>query len=263
MGTPLNQPLLLHSLPLHSLPINPPIAQPTNRLIHQTTNSVNMKFTLAVAASMAATTMANPILGKHWGQKWGHKQEEVAQASPFDFTSTYEVIAVPEQVVDANNTFTGGLKGARGVYKFGLNSKENVICYNITITGFQGEYQSPAISATHIHEAVKGKAGPPRIAFPNPVQVTNCKDTRRSIGCIAEPRMALSPVLSTPPLARTTASASASRRLRRTPPASSLMCTLPRLSLVPSVARLSRSIRLMSIWIDGESIVFGDDGLNE
>ena len=35
-----------------------------------------MKFTLAVAASMAATTMANPILGKHWGQKWGHKQEE-------------------------------------------------------------------------------------------------------------------------------------------------------------------------------------------
>jgi hypothetical protein len=95
------------------------------------------------------------------------------------------VIAVPEQVVDANNTFTGGLKGARGVYKFGLNSKENVICYNITITGFQGEYQSPAISATHIHEAVKGKAGPPRIAFPNPVQVANCKDTRRSIGCIA------------------------------------------------------------------------------
>merc|ERR1712137_720923 len=185
MGTPLNQPLLLHSLPLHSLPINPPIAQPTNRLIHQTTNSVNMKFTLAVAASMAATTMANPILGKHWGQRWGHNKAEVAESSPFDFTSTYEVIAVPEQVVDANNTFTGGLKGARGVYKFGLNSKENVICYNITITGFQGEYQSPAISATHIHEAVKGKAGPPRIAFPNPVQVTNCKDTRRSIGCIA------------------------------------------------------------------------------
>merc|ERR1712080_399441 len=64
----------------------------------------------------------------------------------------------PEQVVDANNTFTGGLKGARGVYKFGLNSKENVICYNITVTGFQGEYQSPAISATHVHEAVRGRS---------------------------------------------------------------------------------------------------------
>jgi len=95
------------------------------------------------------------------------------------------VIAVPEQVVDANNTFTGGLKGARGVYRFGINSKENVICYNITITGFQGEYQSPAISATHVHEAVRGKAGPPRLAFPNPMPVPNCKDTRRSIGCLA------------------------------------------------------------------------------
>merc|ERR1712137_712777 len=163
----------------HYQSINHSITQPTKQ------PTLNMKFTLAVAASMAATTMANPILGKHWGQRWGHNKAEVAESSPFDFTSTYEVIAVPEQVVDANNTFTGGLKGARGVYKFGLNSKENVICYNITITGFQGEYQSPAISATHIHEAVKGKAGPPRIAFPNPVQVTNCKDTRRSIGCIA------------------------------------------------------------------------------
>ena len=53
------------------------------------------------------------------------------------------MIAVPEQVVDANNTFTGGLKGARGVYKFGLNSKENVICYNITITGFHSGKGAP------------------------------------------------------------------------------------------------------------------------
>jgi hypothetical protein len=36
-----------------------------------------MKFTLAaVAATMAATTMANPILSKHWGQRWGHNKEE-------------------------------------------------------------------------------------------------------------------------------------------------------------------------------------------
>merc|ERR1711991_914925 len=160
--TPLNN----HYYLLHSLSINHSIAQTTFPPDNQPT--INMKFTLAaVAASMAATTMANPILSKHWGQRWGHNKEEVAQTSPFVFTSTYEVIAVPEQVVDANNTFTGGLKGARGLYKFGINSKENVICYNITITGFQGEYQSPAISATHVHEAVKGRSGPPRIAFPN------------------------------------------------------------------------------------------------
>jgi hypothetical protein len=167
-----------------------------------------MKFSLAIAATMAATTMASPTWGKHWSEKWGEKWGNdkdqstssshrsidrlirtsplttilVSKKSPFDFTSTYKIEATPDQVVDANNTYTGGLKGAYGIYKFGINSKENVICYNITITGFQGEYQSPAISATHIHEAVKGKAGPPRIAFPNPVEV--CPGVRRSIGCI-------------------------------------------------------------------------------
>lgn len=167
-----------------------------------------MKFSLAVAASMAATTMASPIIGdifgsKHWGNKWGNNKDEgkssspssshpssltltlhpVAKKSPFEFTSTYEIVATPDQVVDANNTFTGGLKGAKGLYKFGINSNENVICYNITLTGFKGDYESPADTATHIHEAVKGKAGPPRIAFPNPKEIG--KDTRRSVGCIA------------------------------------------------------------------------------
>jgi hypothetical protein len=164
-----------------------------------------MKFTLAMAASMAASTMATPIWGKHWGEKWGNNKDEgkslishqpdnsalqlsiltpqpVSKKSPFTFTSTYEVIATPEQVVDMNNTFTGGLKGAKGLYKLGINSKENVICYNITLTGFQGDYQSPAATATHIHEAVKGKAGPPRIAFPNPIEISY--GVRRSIGCI-------------------------------------------------------------------------------
>ena len=173
-----------------------------------------MKFSLAIAATMAASTMASPVWGKHWsekwGEKWGNNKDQstssshrsidhpvkqptnspkhhtnilsVSKKSPFDFTSTYKIEATPDQVVDANNTYTGGLAGAHGIYKFGINSKENVICYNITLTGFQGDYQSPAVTATHIHEAVKGKAGPPRIAFPNPVEV--CPGVRRSVGCI-------------------------------------------------------------------------------
>lgn len=32
----------------------------------------------------------------------------------------------------------------------------------------RGNYSSPARTATHIHQAVKGRSGPPRIAFPNP-----------------------------------------------------------------------------------------------
>lgn len=112
----------------------------------------------------------------------------VAQASypgqPSEFTSTYEIVATPEQVVDANNTFTGGLAGAKGVYKFSLNSKLNIICYDITLTGFRGNYQSPASTATHIHEAVAGKSGPPRISFPNPTEEGYGSGTRRSFGCL-------------------------------------------------------------------------------
>ncbi|EFQ34278.1 hypothetical protein CGRA01v4_03898 [Colletotrichum graminicola] len=108
-------------------------------------------------------------------------------SGPFSFTSTYDVIATPDQVVDNNNTFTGGLAGAVGYYSYGINSYENVICYNITLVGFRGEYQSPAVSATHIHQAQKGLAGPPRIAFPNPVPVEGAQNVRRSIGCVSGP----------------------------------------------------------------------------
>jgi hypothetical protein len=104
--------------------------------------------------------------------------------APTEFTSSYEITAVPGQVVDANNTFTGGLAGAQGLYKFNLNSKDNIICYDITLTHFRGEYASPASTATHIHEAVAGKSGPPRIAFTNPVEVTAGTNIRRSVGCI-------------------------------------------------------------------------------
>lgn len=55
---------------------------------------------------------------------------------------------------------TGGLAGAKGWYLYGINSHENVICYNITLEGFRGNYSSPAVTATRIHEAPKGMAGP-------------------------------------------------------------------------------------------------------
>ena len=78
------------------------------------------------------------------------------------FTSVHNLIALPDQVVDDNDVLTGGLAGAKGMYKFGINSRDNVICYKIALSGFAGEYESPALSATHIHQAAHGKAGPPR-----------------------------------------------------------------------------------------------------
>ncbi|KAG9548575.1 hypothetical protein KCU71_g10499, partial [Aureobasidium melanogenum] len=75
--------------------------------------------------------------------------------SPFTFTSYYEVKAVPGEVVNGT-TPTGGLQGASGLFKIGINSDLNLICYNIELYNFRGEYSSPAATATHIHEAAKG-----------------------------------------------------------------------------------------------------------
>ncbi|CCF38386.1 hypothetical protein CH063_09486 [Colletotrichum higginsianum] len=146
---------------------------------------------------LATVAAANPIkiveeitqsIG--WHKKGGEDKDRKGSwgaSGPFTFTSTYNVIATPGQVVDSNNTFTGGLEGAIGYYRYGINSWENVICYNITLVNFQGEYQSPALTATHIHQAQKGRAGPPRIALPNPDPVEGTSNIRRSIGCLYGP----------------------------------------------------------------------------
>ncbi|KAH6647308.1 hypothetical protein BKA67DRAFT_663640 [Truncatella angustata] len=105
------------------------------------------------------------------------------------FTSFQNVLATPSQVVNGTApalvTFTGGLRGAKGVFQYGLLSDQNVICWNIAVTGFQGQYQSLARTATHIHQAGVGNNGPPRIVFPNPVlvNVANPLGKRVSVGC--------------------------------------------------------------------------------
>lgn len=104
----------------------------------------------------------------------------------FQFSSTQVVKATPDQVVNGT-TPTGGLPGASGTYNFGINSQTDTICYNITLYGFRGEYQSPAATATHIHEAARGASGPPRIAFPNPQPVAGNQDVRNSVGCLTGP----------------------------------------------------------------------------
>uniref|UniRef100_A0A8H7K3K1 CHRD domain-containing protein n=1 Tax=Bionectria ochroleuca TaxID=29856 RepID=A0A8H7K3K1_BIOOC len=144
-----------------------------------------MRFTIVAALGLAAVAHAQPVSNTIDTRLVHIKLGGKGDKSPFSFTSTYSLHATPEEVVDSNNAFTGGLAGASGVYKFGINSHDNIICYNITLSGFQGEYQSPAVSATHIHEAARGRAGPPRIAFPNPVEIG--PSLRSSIGCIRGP----------------------------------------------------------------------------
>jgi hypothetical protein len=104
----------------------------------------------------------------------------------FTFTSTHAVLAEPGQVVN-ETTPTGGLAGASGTFNFGINSAANMICYNITINNFDGEFESPANTATHIHEAARGASGPPRIAFPNPHPVNDDPTIRNTAGCLTGP----------------------------------------------------------------------------
>ncbi|CAN9087680.1 unnamed protein product [Alternaria alternata] len=104
----------------------------------------------------------------------------------FDFSSTHFVNAVPKEVVNGTEP-TGGLAGASGTFNFGINSASNMICYNITLHNFQGEFDSPATTATHIHEAARGASGPPRISFPNPEPVEGNEAVRNSAGCLKGP----------------------------------------------------------------------------
>lgn len=112
-----------------------------------------------------------------------HAAAEVAE--PETFTSAFTVMATPGEVIDADGEVAPGEEGAEGTFTFRVNSDLEIICYDITLTGVTGDYESPANTATHIHEAAAGEPGPPRIAFPDPGPVTDGE--RTSSGCLEGP----------------------------------------------------------------------------
>lgn len=103
---------------------------------------------------------------------------------PATFTSAYTVMATPDAVVDAEGKSAPGEAGATGTFNFMINSDEDVICYDITLDGVTPPYESPAKTATHVHQANAGEGGPPRLAFPNP---TGDGDVLKSSGCMQGP----------------------------------------------------------------------------
>ncbi|KAH6691429.1 hypothetical protein F5X68DRAFT_259488 [Plectosphaerella plurivora] len=121
-----------------------------------------------------------------------HQAVAVPQAGgalgPFTFTSTYNLVATPDRVRNAEGAEAPGQAGAIGYYNYGINSELDVICWNITLMGVTGPYDSPALTATHIHEAAEGAAGPPRIAFPNPEPADSGPEVvKRTAGCFKGP----------------------------------------------------------------------------
>ena len=101
----------------------------------------------------------------------------------FSFTSYYQIDATPEQVVNATGAATGGLPGSYSTWHLGINGPQNIICWYVESYGFAGAYQSPALTATHVHEGPRGATGPPRLAFPNPEEMDGGNGVRVSRGC--------------------------------------------------------------------------------
>lgn len=55
--------------------------------------------------------------------------QNTCPGSPFQFTSTYHVIARGDQVVNNSNILVPGSPIAIGIYEFGINGPMDTICY--------------------------------------------------------------------------------------------------------------------------------------
>ncbi|KAF5873517.1 uncharacterized protein Bfra_004979 [Botrytis fragariae] len=163
-----------------------------------------MKFTIAATAAtllFTTTAIAAPADGATYASYGSYQWENGAPVSDQDvskdnpkspeapanmafvFTSTYNVVALGSEVRNGTVSVPGP-SNAVGYFNYGINAHQDTICYNITLLNVAGTYQSPAKTATHIHEAARGASGPPRLAFPNPVG----DDHRRvSVGCMTGP----------------------------------------------------------------------------
>jgi len=115
----------------------------------------------------------------------GIASAETEVAEPATFTSAFTAMATPAMVINNDGVPTPGQPGASGSFMYRINSDLDVICYDITLTGVTPPYQSPAKTATHIHQGAEGKAGPPRIALPNPEDDGSGKLV--SSGCLQGP----------------------------------------------------------------------------
>lgn len=102
---------------------------------------------------------------------------------PDSFTSAFTVNATGDNIINGDGESVPGSDGT-GTFTYMINSDEEIICYDLTTTDVEPPYESPAKTATHIHEAVAGQSGPPRLAFPNP---EGDGPTRTSSGCLQGP----------------------------------------------------------------------------
>jgi hypothetical protein len=135
--------------------------------------------------TLARTALTVTLAGAAVLTGAGVASAETEVAEPATFTSAFTAMATPDMVVNSDGVPTPGTAGASGTFTYRINSDTEVICYDISVRGITPPYESPAKTATHIHEAAAGTSGPPRLAFPNPVD--DGSGTLVSNGCLQGP----------------------------------------------------------------------------
>jgi hypothetical protein len=92
-----------------------------------------MKYSVAATILAAATLVAAAPGG--WDKKDykndrnDDKKDYKGDWSPIEFTSTYHVLATPDQVVSNVSLPAPGEKGAKGSFNYGIIADLNIICY--------------------------------------------------------------------------------------------------------------------------------------
>jgi hypothetical protein len=81
-----------------------------------------MKASIIATAALVGVATAAPA----W-DSWGKHGKDVPQV--FDFTSTYNVVATPGEVVGSDGKPAPGQPGAVGYFNYGINSYLDTICY--------------------------------------------------------------------------------------------------------------------------------------
>ncbi len=119
-------------------------------------------------SSLARTAVLTGVAGAAVLVGAGSASAETEVAEPATFTSAFTAMATPDAVINSDGIPTPGTPGASGTFTYRINSDLEFICYDIALSGVTPPFQSPAKTATHVHQAAAGQAGPPRIAFPNP-----------------------------------------------------------------------------------------------
>lgn len=133
-------------------------------------------------AGFTATALATAT-GVAWHSSAAYADEEVPE--PDSFTSMFTAEATPDTPVDPDGESVPGEEGASGTFNLMINSDEEIVCWENTLDGVTPPYESPARTATHIHESPEGVQGPPRLSFPDPEEDDD--GMLRSSGCVQGP----------------------------------------------------------------------------